>query len=488
MAYVKTVWEDNKTPLDAANLNKIEEGVENAMSLAETNEKDIGTLDGQVAAIEVGKQDTLSAGEGISLANNVVKISDNVARTSLTDMGVWVPVQHRPAAEPYWEDMSVSASADANSIAQRNEQGQILTAAPTQDGMAANKKYVDDAAATKQDKLTAGTGIEITSNNVVNVQESTMSTTHMPIGASAEADGIHTAKTLFADGWNEGNGAYLAQTFEDVTPIVAGDGIAFNKHGDKDQMQPEYFDVAVNKNAVPYFPSLDKNKYSLLSWDKAKQDWLTVDFSTEPSALSVARRTTTGQIKCEAPTAAKEAANKAYVDSADAALNTQCTNLAKYLPTFTSWISGANIESKTFDVDSVLYSDAVPKCLVLDLNLNRTGASAGTCIIKAKLDALDSKDPSKKTSQELFNESAEGESGASLVGKIILEHDDEDAYFQWKYIHICYDYYVADQFVKHVDKVKENNSAYYGAQQLVLYVQGQRQLKSNLTKQYANKE
>lgn len=315
MAYVKTVWEDNKTPLDAANLNKIEEGIENAMSLAETNEKDIGTLDGQVSAMEVGKQNTLSEGEGISLAKNVVKISDNVARTSLTDMGVWVPVQHRPAAEPYWEDLSVSASADANSIAQRNEQGQILTASPTQEGMAANKKYVDDAASTKQDKLTAGTGIDITSNNVVTVQESTMSTNHMPIGASVESDGIHTTKTLFADSWDGGNGAYLAQSLNDVTPLVAGDGIAFNKHGDKDQMQPEYFDVAVNKDAVPYFPSLDKNKYSLLSWDKAKQDWLTVDFSTEPSALSVARRTTTGQIKCEAPTENKAAVNKVYADS-----------------------------------------------------------------------------------------------------------------------------------------------------------------------------
>lgn len=311
MAYVKTVWEDNKTPLDAANLNKIEEGIENAMSLAETNEKDIGTLDGQVAAIEVGKQDTLTAGEGISLANNVVKISDNVARTSLTDMGVWVPVQHRPAAEPYWEDVSVSASADANSIAQRNEQGQILTAAPTQDGMAANKKYVDDADATKQDKLAAGIGIEITSNNVVNIQETKMSAYHMPVGASAESDGIYTTKTLWAEDW----GTYLSGTFRDVTPIVAGDGIALNKHGDKDQMQSEYFDVAVNKDAVPYFPTLDKNKYSLLSWDKAKQDWLTVDFSTEPSALSVARRTTTGQIKCESPTENKAAVNKVYADS-----------------------------------------------------------------------------------------------------------------------------------------------------------------------------
>lgn len=314
MAYVKTVWEDNKTPLDAANLNKIEEGIENAVSLSETNEKDISTLDGQVAAIEVGKQDVLTAGEGISLSDNVAKISDNVARTSLTEMGNWVPVQHRPAAEPYWEDVKVSDSAIANSIAQRNEQGQILTATPTQDGMAANKKYVDDATKTKQDTLSAGVGIEIT-NNVVNVQETKMFATHMPVGAAAEADGIHTTKTLYADDWEGGNGAYLSQTFNDITPIVAGDGIVFSKHGDKDQMQSEYFDVAVNKDVIPYFPALDKNKYSLISWDKAKQDWLTVDFSTEPSSLSVSRRTATGQIKCEAPTENKAAVNKVYADS-----------------------------------------------------------------------------------------------------------------------------------------------------------------------------
>lgn len=406
MAYVKTVWEDNKTPLDAANLNKIEEGIENAVSLSETNEKDIGTLDGQVAAIEVGKQDTLSAGEGISLTNSTVKITDNVARTSLTDMGTWIPVQHRPAAEPYWEDMSVSASADANSIAQRNEQGQILTAAPTQDGMAANKKYVDDADAKKQDKLTAGSGIEITTNN-----------------------------------------------------------------------------VAVDKNAVPYFPTLDKNKYSLLSWDKAKQDWLTVDFSTEPSALSVARRTTTGQLKCEAPTAEKEAANKAYVDSADAALN-------KYLPTVDSWVAGGTIPgAHTISLGNVRYSEKIPKMLVLDLNLNRSGSTGGTCSIEAALEAYDATDPQQKTTQQLFNESAEGTEGvASITGKIILEHDDTDSYFQWKNIYVMYDHYVGDNHVKHFFKALENTAAYYGEMKLAITVLAMSERKNTVIKQYANKE
>ena len=406
MAYIKTVWEDNKTPLDAANLNKIEEGIENAMSLAETNEKDIGTLDGQVAAIEVGKQDTLSAGEGISLTNSTVKITDNVARTSLTDMGTWIPVQHRPAAETYWEDMSVSASADANSIAQRNEQGQILTAAPTQGGMAANKKYVDDADATKQDKLTAGSGIEITNNN-----------------------------------------------------------------------------VAVDKNAVPYFPTLDKNKYSLLSWDKAKQDWLTVDFSTEPSALSVARRTTTGQLKCEAPTAEKEAANKAYVDSADAALN-------RYLPTVDSWAAGGTIPgAHTISLGNVLYSEKIPKLLVLDLNLNRSGSTGGTCSIEAVLEAHDSTNPQQKSTQQLFNESAEGTEGvASITGKIILEHDDTDSYFQWKNIYVMYDYYVGDNHVKHFFKAFENTAAYYGEMKLAITVLAMSERKNTVIKQYANKE
>lgn len=427
MAYIKTVWEDNKTPLDAANLNKIEEGIENAMSLAETNEKDIGTLDGQVAALEIGKQDELTALNHsgiviekdsdktyIKVDTNNVPFGQGAGAGSNAGPGVIYNAAASVTETPDWQTIQLGRGKLSQSIAVYNAAttsemglaGTLDVSTPIQDQHATTKKYVDDASATKQDKLTAGSGIEITTNN-----------------------------------------------------------------------------VAVDKNAVPYFPTLDKNKYSLLSWDKAKQDWLTVDFSTEPSALSVARRTTTGQLKCEAPTAEKEAANKAYVDSADAELN-------KYLPTVDSWVAGGTIPgAHTISLGNVRYSENIPKMLVLDLNLNRSGSTGGTCSIEAALEAYDTTDPQQKTTQQLFNESAEGTEGvASITGKIILEHDDTDSYFQWKNIYVMYDHYVGDNHVKHFFKALENTAAYYGEMKLAITVLAMSERKNTVIKQYANKE
>mgnify|MGYP004645659399 CR=1 FL=1 len=93
-----------------------------------------------------GKQNTLTAGTGINIDSDTVKISDNVSRTSATNMGVWIPVQTRPAGPPTWSDVPVSADeVTASSIVRRTEAGQIYTASPTANGHAATKAYVDAA-------------------------------------------------------------------------------------------------------------------------------------------------------------------------------------------------------------------------------------------------------------------------------------------------------------------------------------------------------
>lgn len=93
-----------------------------------------------------GKQNTLTAGTGINIDSDTVKISDNVSRTSATDMGVWIPVQTRPAGPPTWSDVPVGADeATASSIVRRTAAGQIYTASPTANGHAATKAYVDAA-------------------------------------------------------------------------------------------------------------------------------------------------------------------------------------------------------------------------------------------------------------------------------------------------------------------------------------------------------
>ncbi len=93
-----------------------------------------------------GKQNTLTAGTGINIDSDTVKISDNVSRISATDMGVWIPVQTRPAGPPTWSDVPVGADeATASSIVRRTAAGQIYTAPPTANGHAATKAYVDAA-------------------------------------------------------------------------------------------------------------------------------------------------------------------------------------------------------------------------------------------------------------------------------------------------------------------------------------------------------
>lgn len=93
-----------------------------------------------------GKQNTLTAGTGINIDSDTVKISDNVSRISATDMGVWIPVQTRPAGPPTWSDVPVGADeATASSIVRRTATGQIYTAPPTANGHAATKAYVDAA-------------------------------------------------------------------------------------------------------------------------------------------------------------------------------------------------------------------------------------------------------------------------------------------------------------------------------------------------------
>lgn len=63
MAYAKTTWVDNSTPaINATNLNKIEEGIEDAISTAEDTQSSITSLDNN-------KQDTLVSGSNIATIN-----------------------------------------------------------------------------------------------------------------------------------------------------------------------------------------------------------------------------------------------------------------------------------------------------------------------------------------------------------------------------------------------------------------------------------
>lgn len=181
------------------------------------------------------KQDKLTAGNGISLDSDTVKISDNVARTTSTDLGTWIPVQTRPTGPSTWSDVKVSADgAESDSIVKRTAKGQVFVATPTSTLHAATKKYVDDNIATKQNTLTAGNGISITGNSVAIDDSVTSTKTYVQTAYKAgsnvtisdpDASGI---RTISATGGGGGGTSYTAGTGINIsgTEISVSDTVA----------------------------------------------------------------------------------------------------------------------------------------------------------------------------------------------------------------------------------------------------------------------
>ena len=66
MAYNRTNWQDNKTPINAQNLNNIEQGIVDNETAAKNNAT---AIQNNATAIE-GKQDKLKAGENISIGTD----------------------------------------------------------------------------------------------------------------------------------------------------------------------------------------------------------------------------------------------------------------------------------------------------------------------------------------------------------------------------------------------------------------------------------
>lgn len=112
------------------------------------------------------KQDALTAGTGIDITDNTIKITDKVARLeSDTPASYSIPV-YVGVGSIGWAETTSSTSAAANTLAARTAKGIVRTATPEADTDAANKKYVDDSVSGKQSILTAGTGISIENDTV----------------------------------------------------------------------------------------------------------------------------------------------------------------------------------------------------------------------------------------------------------------------------------------------------------------------------------
>lgn len=96
MAYEKTIWVNGETPAGATNMNKIENELE-ALDIGKADQTDLvalsTTVSGHTTAI-AGKQDELTAGDNITIENNVISASGGSAQTDYTtgveiQIGTW---------------------------------------------------------------------------------------------------------------------------------------------------------------------------------------------------------------------------------------------------------------------------------------------------------------------------------------------------------------------------------------------------------------
>ena len=97
-------------------------------------------VDGLVA----GKQSKLTAGNGIDITDNAIKVTDNVPYlANPTTTGTQAVVRESGK----WSAINVSSSLGAYTIARRGAAGVLEVGTPTADGHAATKAYVDSAVA-----------------------------------------------------------------------------------------------------------------------------------------------------------------------------------------------------------------------------------------------------------------------------------------------------------------------------------------------------
>lgn len=106
---------------------------------------DAAATTGYVDTAVSNKQDTLTAGTGIDIADSTIKITDKVARLeSDTPSSYSIPV-YVGVGSIGWAETISSTSATANTLVARTAKGIVRTAAPEGDTDAATKAYVDAA-------------------------------------------------------------------------------------------------------------------------------------------------------------------------------------------------------------------------------------------------------------------------------------------------------------------------------------------------------
>lgn len=267
-----------------------------------------------------------------------IATTQNVAKVpgTLPDIG---DIEALPVwnSDEGWKRVDADAlKATANTIVKRNASGQIVTAAPTANTHATNKKYVDDAVSGKQDKLTAGNGIVIGPDSTNTNTEIKIDDTVVKVGALPEKLSVVTydpdeeefttlryAPGVVADAIVK---RVSTGTIRAADPIIDSD-VTTKKYVDdiaaakQDALTAgDGIDITDGTikvdNTVAMVPSSQLWTYAVPSYDKNLNQWNSITaVMNSYEANSIARRNANGQIVVNTPAADNQAANKYYVDN-----------------------------------------------------------------------------------------------------------------------------------------------------------------------------
>lgn len=193
-----------------------------------------------VADLKTGKQDKLTAGTGIDIADNTVKIDGSVARLEALDVaaaGFYVAVGALASygdTAPTWSNVFVDSETfdssnptnDGRIVRRFGANGAVSGPAPTKDNEYANKKYVDDAAANAS---SAATGV----GNMLSAHEEKMASEtaagHMSATDKAKLDKLkELTKANIDEAYGTGNDALTTKGYVDEQVKTVGDAAITN--------------------------------------------------------------------------------------------------------------------------------------------------------------------------------------------------------------------------------------------------------------------
>lgn len=372
-------------------------GAAGVVSVGTPTSNDHATTKGYVDTALAGKQATLSAGTGISINNNAVAIDDTVATVGniSATFGDYIPVKSNQGAGVTWTTAQVlSTSSKEDTIVKRTSTGQAIVADPTSDNHAATKKYVDDEIATKQNALTAGSGISITGNTVALDETVAATKTYVQTAYKAgsnvtisepDASGI---RTISATGGGGGGTSYTAGTGinisgneisvadtvamkTDVTTAVsgkqdtltAGKGISLSENT-----------LAVNDDVATIETYQDGDYIPVCISGAWSSTGVLATQGVTPNAIAI-RRNSGALLVPTTPTEDNEAASKAYVDG-------------KIGVTYSA---GTGISISTSNAISVDTSTIATKSDVNDVSTGVSGISAQVNEIQTGLGTVSTK-------------------------------------------------------------------------------------------------